>query len=226
MMTLIEALKLFNRAEPDLLLRDAFDTRDRPLVINQNFMQRVCDKLNLELFEPQFWAFEYTFNALAGALYLYVMGDSVLSSDSKPLRTPQDLPQRKNPKQENSPYRFKNKKPGATMRLVEGGREDFDLVILTGTTLILIEAKIYSNNDDSQVGSKNARLRLLKEFCEGLPGWPQRQMTFRTLLATRNGGGSVMRLQVPCDKVYRTERCDSSGKKSKDGDYMHIVSGQ
>lgn len=111
------------------------------------------------------------------------------------------------------------------MHLVEGNREDFDLIIQKDRTLILLEAKIYSPNNIGQTRSKIERLDLLKQFFAGFEEWRQKEVTFRYLAADRRGGPNAVKICNLTEPVYRTERCSACGKTSARGEHFRIVRG-
>lgn len=153
---LATALNRFNRAEPDLLFRDAFGHASQNLRLGSDFRKRVAKASGLEdIPEYAWWAAEYPFNALAGAILLYVEGDKAI-------------------------HNFPCNSPA----LVKPGREDADFIISFREHLILIEAKAHSPNDKQQVARKLERLCALNQFYRSLQGFPNRPIDFRFLLAS------------------------------------------
>jgi len=210
---LAKALNLFNRAEPDLLFRDAFGHDKKNLVLGEDFRKRVAAASGIGTIpECAWWAAEYPFNALAGAILLYVEGDK-------------------------AKCQFRCNTP----ELVKAGREDVDFIISFGEYLILIEAKAYTPNDKSQVKRKLERLRTLHDFYLSLPGCSEWLIDFRFLLASPDEPQKLdiqwpdwackgknpprMRLAISNpDEFLQTKRCTESGVISQIGQRWRIVS--
>ncbi len=217
-MDLAGALESFNRKERNLFIRAALGHQDQRLPLSDTFCARVRDKLKIELPRDPWWATDYHFDWLAGALCLYVEGPD------------QALKRQPNHK-----------------GLVKGSQEDIDLIIATGEHLIMIEAK-YGNFDNCQMASKLERLELLHRYYLDLPhakDWP---VQFHLLLtsprepkklvahwpswACREGEIPWIRLVLnhtgelpdPPGHPLRVTRCDQAGKSSAKGDHWCVVS--
>ena len=211
MHNLAQALERFNRTEPDLLFRDAFGHSGRPLCLSASFRQRVANAVGVESIPiDAWWASEYPFNCLAGALLLYVEGEA------------------------------EKEKPQTNVHaLVTPGREDVDFVISFETTLILIEAKAYTHNDKPQVISKIKRLQLLRKFYLGLENSEHRPVSFNFLLTSPVSPQKLdvewpawacgdqklpwMRLELGQGLgILQSVRCNADGKRSSKGRHWRI----
>lgn len=144
---LAEVLERFNRKERNLLVRHVLGHGESPLRLSAEFRRKVGKALELEGEIPKqaWWATDYHFDCLAGALALYVKGDRALHEIWP------------NPLKEGR-------------RLVEGNQEDIDLIIATESDVILIEAKGFEAYSNSQMASKIARLNLLHTYWDELSG--------------------------------------------------------
>lgn len=205
-MRLVDALKKFNRKERYWLIRSVLGDAGKPL--GRHFIVRL-HKLGITVPRNAWWAMDYHFDWLAGALHLCQSGgnsDAVQSNEQ-----------------------------GA----VKGNQEDVDLIIAFDNTLVLIEAKGDSHWDAEQLESKRRRLvacfgdqpeRLgihvfFVFMSTGAPpvvkGWPA--------WALPNQGEPYW-LEMPMAEkdqepaFYRVVRCsDAEGTVSEVGKYWKIV---
>ena len=71
-MELVEALESFNRKERNLLIRAALGHQNERLLLSDSFCTKVDDWLKIGLSPEAWWATDYHFSWLAGALCLYI----------------------------------------------------------------------------------------------------------------------------------------------------------
>jgi len=222
-MNLAEALELFNRKERNLLVRFALGHKEKALRLSDSFRSDVEKKLALEHEIPleAWWATDFHFSWLAGALRVHALGAEEAL-----------IPQPNLPSGENRPNR--------TRYLVEGNAEDIDMVIATGTQLIMIEAKAYGAWSNSVMASKIERLNLLYRYYETLKRASEPPIQFHFLLISpneptklvanwptwvyNNGVQRIPWIQLPLEgTVYQVTRCDQDGESSKSGSRWHVV---
>ena len=214
MATLPQTLERFNRKERNLLVRDILGHKDEVhLPLSKDFRTKLRQSLSLdgEVLADAWWATDYHINWLAGALAVYIKGESVI-----------DTP-RCNP-------------PAASRKLVEGNQEDVDLLIVNGRDMIMIEAKAYSDFTPGQIESKLARLNLLNEFYKDLAPAPEQKICFfLALQGPRNPTGLLTNVEWPgwiANKkdrawielilnkpmtILEVTRCDKAGQSHKHG---------
>jgi hypothetical protein len=139
-MTLVEALRKFNRKERYWLIRNALGENSEKL--DPKFRKSLDEALSIQVPEDAWWAMDYHLDWLVGALYLFSKGEGAACE------------------------RQYNRNP----ELVKGTQEDVDLIIAFDKTLIFIEAKGDAGWDDQQVKSKFGRLQDIagKKYFEGL----------------------------------------------------------
>lgn len=140
-MTLVEALRKFNRKERYWLIRNALGENSEKL--DPKFRESLEGALSIQVPENAWWAMDYHLDWLVGALHLSIC------------------------KGEGAAYKRQCDK---NQELVKGTQEDVDLVIAFEKTLIFIEAKGDAGWDDRQVNSKIGRLQNIadKKYFEGL----------------------------------------------------------
>jgi hypothetical protein len=198
----VDALERFNRKERNLLVRDALGNQKIPVRLSSDYCSRIERELKTSVDPSQaWWATDYHFDWLAGALALHVLGDDALSRIWP-----------------NDPARPK---------LIRGTQEDIDLVVATDTHLILIEAKANAPFTGKQMRSKLQRFSLLRAFYDGLPGAAEAAVEFHLLLTSpvRSplfsdihwiplGGRSAETLTVT--------RCDQFGSPAASEDYWRV----
>ena len=195
-----------------MLFRDALGHDNKNLLLGEDFRGRVAKASGLEEIPAgSWWAVDYPFNALAGAVLLYVEGDSA---------------------RDYFPRNISN--------LIKSGREDVDFIISFGTNIILIEAKAYTSNDNAQVTRKLDRLRILYDFYRDLSGRSDRPIDFRFLLASptrpqklnvqwpawavKGECPPLMQLKLNVTReVLQTTRCTDSGAISQFGRKWRIM---
>ena len=218
MWALAEALSRFNRTEPDLLFRDAFGHSANKLQLSSSFRKRIEETAGLSnVPQDAWWATEYPFNSLAGALLLYAKGESSIEQ-ATPNRVKENL-----------------------RNLAENGREDVDFIVSYDNTLILIEAKAFTSYKNTQMTSKLARLELVYEFYQSVPNVEKPSVDFHFLLTSPT---RPQRLQAKwptwaCkgkippwmplqdtlhpDGVLRVTRCDGKGKTTARGEHWRVT---
>ncbi len=219
MWDLAEALSRFNRTEPDLLFRDAFGHAESRLQLASNFRERIEETAGLtDIPKGAWWATEYSFNSLAGALLLYAEGESAI--------------------ERATPNRVKE----SLRALAENGREDVDFVVSYDNVLILIEAKAYTSYKNKQMASKLARLKLVYDFYMALPDSREPRVSFHFLLTSPKTpqkleaewpswackGGKrppwmPMQNTIPQEGVLRVTRCDEKGKTTSKGKHWRVT---
>lgn len=171
---LAEALELFNKAEPDLMLRDAFGHRQKCLSLSPDFRERLQKEAGVgPVPTDAWWAIEYPFTCLAGALAWYARGNQALQETWENSEATAGRVASSN-----------NLRQGTRRlpRLATSGREDADFVIAFRNVLILLEAKGYTHDSNDQIDSKLDRFELLKKFYECEPGATEKPITFRFVL--------------------------------------------
>jgi hypothetical protein len=74
---LANILERFNRKERNLLIRDILGCRGKPLLLASDFCERLAKTVGIpkESVEGAWWATDFHFDWLAGALDLYEGGD-------------------------------------------------------------------------------------------------------------------------------------------------------
>jgi hypothetical protein len=212
---LARALAQFNRAEPDLLFRDALGHWNTRLGLSDDFCKRVAAAVNLPCIPSDaWWATEYPFNCLVGALVLYAEGETAVK---QPRRN--------------------------SLELIKPGREDVDLIISFGTELILIEAKAYSPNDNNQLRSKLEVVDNIRSLYLSLCGIKEGHIRFHFLLTSPTkprklnvewpswAGKSSMPPWMPLklgnpQNILQVTRCDPEGRSIKDGQHWRAISSQ
>ena len=127
-------LQKFNRKERFWVIQNAFGAQVKHLC--PEFLMRLSDVLSGRIAHPleketAWWAIDYHLDWLAGALYLHTC--------------PSD------------PYAHRENQ----VRLIKGQQEDIDLVVASGSDVILIEAKAFSSSSNKQLKSKLQRLQAL-----------------------------------------------------------------
>ena len=144
--TLAGILERFNRKERNLLIRDILDCRDRPLPLAKDFCQRLADAIGVdrELLEGAWWATDFHFDWLAGALLTFMRGETLK-------------------RQENTHNLIMGNQEDLDLVVVA-----HDPSGATPHHLILIEAKAYGGFTNKQWESKVARLEQLYAFYKGL----------------------------------------------------------
>ena len=151
---LANALERFNRKERNLVIRDILDCLDRTPPLGPVFCKRLAKatEISEELLECAWWATDFHFDWLAGALLSFMKGETQTRQCNRSMTI------------ELGPESKTN------VRLVMGNQEDIDLVIVAHDPvanmyhLILIEAKAYSHHNGKQSKRKIGRFQLLYEL--------------------------------------------------------------
>jgi hypothetical protein len=209
---LAQALARFNRAEPDLLFRDAFGHWDTQLRLSSCFRQRVAQAADIPCVpDNAWWAAEYPLSCLVGALSLYVEVECAV-------REPRLNSQ----------------------ALVRPGREDVDFIISFETELILIEAKAYTSNDNAQLKRKLDRLDSTRRFYLDLHNASERPIEFHFLLTSPAVPQNLdvkwpdwvckgnMPPWIPLklgnlQNLLQVTRCDPNGKSTREGLHWRAI---
>jgi hypothetical protein len=148
-LTVAEALEHFNKAEPDLMIRDAFGHRKKKLCLDTSFRERLENEAKLgQVPDDAWWAVEYPFTCLVGALALYAQGKQAfhqkwVNNAAEKGRVAASLQHAKGGK-----VGSQNKHKGLP-RLATSGREDVDFIISFENKIILLEAKGYTSFKNS-----------------------------------------------------------------------------
>jgi hypothetical protein len=211
--SLCDALERFNRKERNLLVRDALGHTDQRLKLSESFRNRIRDALRIknEIGADAWWATDYHFDWLAGALTVYV--DGGVNEDA-----------RKN------------------AVLIEGTQEDVDMIIATGSDLILIEAKAYGAWENGQFKSKLDRIERLQEYLGNIEqnSHPERRIRLHLLLMSittpqklnvdkcpeslkREGQIPWIKLDVLSEPDLLVSRCDKLGNEKVSTEYWRLV---
>ena len=141
---LVDCLKLFNRKERYWLLRNALgagSTLELPL--SMGFLEIVLRKVGISSMPDMknvWWAMDYHFDWLVGALWLYAKGEDIYD---KPI-------------------------PLTEPNIISGSQEDIDFIIAFDSQIVLIEAKLATSWDSEQFKSKCNRLTSLREIIKEL----------------------------------------------------------
>lgn len=207
MSELIETLKRFNRKERNWLIRDALGTSAEAL--SEDFRKRLADTIrtrdpDFQLQADAWWVTDYHLDWLVAALTMMIEGEATA-------RKPHPNPN----------------------AVVQGNQQDIDLLIASGTNLVLVEAKGVGAWAGLGTDSKLTRLAALPAeifagitpyfvFCSpaGHPlpvrGWPS---------WGENGSEPFsMTLHPPADMktLLRVERCDQNGRRSAKGGHWVV----
>ena len=207
MSKLVETLKRFNRKERNWLIRDALGTGAEAL--SGDFRKRLADTIrardpDFQLQADAWWVTDYHLDWLVAALTMMTEGE--------------DAARKPHPD------------PNAVVR---GNQQDIDLLIASGTNLILIEAKGVGAWANRGTDSKLTRLAALPAelFARVTPyfvffspaghtlpigGWPS--------WGENDSKPFSMTLQPPTDikTLLRVERCDQKGKRSATGKHWLV----
>ncbi|MEO9167703.1 MAG: hypothetical protein ABI230_04795 [Aestuariivirga sp.] len=138
LMTLVEALKQFNRKERYWLIQQALGKPqlDAKFLTELSLaLNKQCgDKSKIRIPENAYWAIDYHFDWIAGALESIAMAKEPFP---------------------NSP---------SNKQLVRGNQEDIDLLVAYEHTLILVECKAGESWSIKQLKSKKNRICLIKKL--------------------------------------------------------------
>ena len=157
---LADILERFNRKERNLLIRDILGCRDKPLPLAKDFCQRLANASGIdpELLESAWWATDFHFDWLAGALLTFMKGEILV-------------------RQENDQKLVMGNQEDIDLVVVA-----HDPSAATPHQLILIEAKAYGYFTNQQWESKVTRLERLYAFYKGLELDPDRRIQFHYVL--------------------------------------------
>ena len=206
-MTLGETLERFNRKERNWVIRDALGPVT--LRLDRTFRERLEEALrlrcpDLKIIEDAWWATDYHIDWLIAALHAFQHG---ITSGEVHLDD---------------------------TGLVQGHQQDIDLIVASGSTLILIEAKGVGSWNDKGLKKKIKRLGSLSPCVIGEEGYAGPVSTHFLLCSpekpskldcagwpdwmTLHGAPVWMRLGLAteADKLL-VERCDASGLKNENG---------
>lgn len=153
-------LERFNRKERNLLIRDILDCRDKPLPLAKDFCQRLAGEIGIarKLLESAWWATDFHFDWLAGALLTFMRGETL-------------------ERQDNPHKLIRGNQEDLDLVVVA-----HDPSGATPHHLILIEAKAYGGFTNKQWESKVARLEQLYAFYKGLELDSDRRIRFHYVL--------------------------------------------
>lgn len=222
MVTLESALETFNRKERNLLVRAMLSEEEHPPLprLSKRFRKLVGDKVGLQIPDGTWWATDYHISWIAGALAIFINDDE--EARGGPWR--------------NSTNENEDRK------LVERNQEDVDLILATGSDLILIEAKAYGTFTNSQLEHKFARLQLVYDFykkeLEGKvagskevrfhflvisPAQPTSRLGARgPAWACKDESLPWIRLDLPKGRIFLVTQCDEKKKSIDAGQYWCI----
>ncbi len=212
-MTLAEALARFDRKERNWLVRDALGDGARKLA--PDFGARVSKAVkprepDFQLDENAWWAVDYHVDWIVAALHILRYG----------------VP---DPKQAqlNDP---------AT---VKGHHQDVDLVIASGTTLILVEAKGVGSWSGNGLEDKAERLKALTPSViesDGRAGPirvhfvlcspkkpPSLKLDLPHWAKHDDGQPPWMRLWEPSEPLFKVERCNAEAGRDENGGHWRIL---
>jgi hypothetical protein len=157
---LANVLERFNRKERNLLIREILGYRDRIPPLDIEFREALAKTIGIlpKYLDGAWWATDFHFDWLAGALLTFMKGESQM---------PQD----------NGSYLIKGTQEDVDLVVVT-----HDPTATTLHHLILIEAKAYGHFSTEQYESKIARLKVLFEFYEELGKESPHKITFHYVL--------------------------------------------
>ncbi len=151
-LTLVDCLKLFNRKERYWLLRNALGNDEMlTLPIAKHFIEKIWDIFGFQDTKTPnnvWWAMDYHFDWIAGAMRLYGTTHSFLSPS---ITTPDSR-------------NIHNSTDGQGCQLITGTQEDVDLILAFEETVILIEAKGVTSWSKEQFERKEKRRKILEKF--------------------------------------------------------------
>jgi hypothetical protein len=133
--TLVGCLSAFNRKERYWLLRNALGDAGAALPLSKSFVEALQSKLPIKVDPNAWWAMDYHFDWLIGALAQFGHGrNEGLNPHIEIGGAPKDR------------------------RAICGNQEDIDFIVAFDTTIVLIEAKGVGSWSNSQLLSKWERL--------------------------------------------------------------------
>jgi hypothetical protein len=157
---LADVLERFNRKERNLLIRDILDVRGKIPLLTPNFCERLSNVVEIpkESLGGAWWATDFHFDWLAGALLTFMKGETL---------TPQD---------NNSMLVMGNREDIDLVVVAH------DPALKTPYHLILIEAKAYGHFNTKQYRSKVTRLERLHAFYIELERESSHKISFHYIL--------------------------------------------
>ncbi|WP_162238948.1 hypothetical protein [Methylobacterium sp. Leaf85] len=214
LMTLAEALQRFNRKERHWLVRDALGETSRRL--DCNFLKRVeaavrCRDSTFSADPAAWWAIDFHIDWLVAALHAHCSPDAATARQSN------------------------------GDRRVTGSQQDIDLVVVSGTTLILIEAKGVGSWRGAGLDQKIGRLAALTPSVFGADGLLGDVRT-HFLLCSPGPAPSLdvtpwpswtlvdgrplhipMKVSAEGGPLLRVERCNDKNRSDAGGEFWHAV---
>jgi hypothetical protein len=229
---LSNALERFNRKERNLLVRAILGHKEKPLQLADSFRDKIAGTLDdlVRIPSDAWWATDYHISWLAGALTLLVNGESAVFHK----KHDQPLPPWPNPPIPNTA----TQPDEGQSQLVEGNQEDVDLVVATGSELIMMEAKGFDTFDKEQLRSKLQRLELLHTFYKDTLRQIGNPVRFRFLLISSEQptkidicwpswalkkDGNVPWIRMDLGDRLTVERCNSNHSRGAHGGYWHVI---
>jgi hypothetical protein len=150
-MTLVEALKKFNRKERYWLIRNALGEKSGKLDLDPEFCNSLQERLSITVPKDAWWAMDYHLDWLVAALHLFnCKGErKAYKKQRNPILELVKITKEK----------ITNKLVEVAISLVNGTQEDADFIVAFDNTLIFIEAKGDAGWDYEQLSSKIGRLQ-------------------------------------------------------------------
>ena len=173
--SLANILERFNRKERNLLIRDILGCRGNALPLASSFCERLATTVGIskECFDSAWWATDFHFDWLAGALLTFMKGDT---------ESPQD----------NGSGLIKGNQEDVDLVIVPQVP-----AAETPQHLILIEAKVYGHFTKKQYESKVARLEKLYAFYRELEKESPRKITFHYVLYSPTNPANLIPKSLP-----------------------------
>ncbi len=212
---LAETLERFNRKERHWLIRDALGPAAAKL--DESFLKRVEQAVRSR--DPGFhidlkarWAIDYHLDWLVAALHILEHGEA---SARQP------------------------RSNGAG--LVKGNQQDIDLIIVSGTTLVLVEAKGVGSWPGGGLKEKVDRLRSMTPCLISHNGRAGDFSVHFVLCSPHIGGelssedwpewaksnGKPVRMQLhvapPRKRILKVERCDGASRRDAEGKHWRVL---
>jgi hypothetical protein len=161
---LANILERFNRKERNLLIRDILDCRGKPLPLGSNFCERLAKTVGIpkESLDGAWWATDFHFDWLAGALLTFMKGETLSRQDNRSKLVMGN--------QEDVDLVVVAHVPAAT----------------TSHHVILFEAKAYGHFTTEQYQSKVTRLEKLYAFYRELERESPHKISFHYVLYSSN----------------------------------------
>jgi len=172
---LANILERFNRKERNLLIRDILDCRDKPLPLAGDFCERLAKIVGIskESLDGAWWATDFHFDWLAGALLTFMKGETLSRQDNHSKLIMGN--------QEDLDLVVVVHVPAAT----------------TPHHLILIEAKAYGHFTTEQYRSKVTRLERLYAFYRELERESPHKISFHYVLYSPTKPAKLVPMSLP-----------------------------